>query len=359
MAGAHPRFKAAAVQAEPVFLDADATIDKAVSLIAEAAGNGAELVAFPETWIPTYPWWIWLGSPAWGMRFVQRYHDNSLAADDPRFSRLLAAASEHAINVVVGFSEKHAGSLYMSQAVVAADGALVATRRKLKPTHVERTVFGEGDGSDLQVHELPIGRLGALCCWEHLQPLSKYAMYSMNEQVHVASWPSFALYRGMAYALGPELNTAASQMYAAEGQCFVIAACATVSDATLAEVCDTPDKQQLLHAGGGFAMIFGPDGSPLAEPLAEDVDGLVYADIDVGAIALAKAAADPAGHYSRPDVTRLLLNRSPAPPVVHTTTAGRAPERDWAVLTRPDEGPAVEAVGPVAADEGKTAAPQH
>jgi nitrilase len=316
-------FRAAAVQAEPVFCDADATIDKAGALIAEAAAGGAQLIAFPETWIPTYPWWIWLGPPVWGMRFVQRYYEHSLTVGDARFQRLQDAARANDIHVVAGYSERAGGSLYMGQAVIAADGALVAARRKLKPTHVERSLFGEGDGSDLAVHDLPIGRLGAFCCWEHLQPLSKYAMYSMGEEVHVASWPSFALYRGGAYALGPELNTAASQMYAAEGQCFVVAACATVSEATLGAVCDTPEQRQLLQAGGGFAMIFGPDGRPLAEPLAEDEEGLVVADIDLGLIPLSKSVADPAGHYARPDVTRLLLNDAPAPPVEDLRTRRR------------------------------------
>jgi len=140
-------------------------------------------------------------------------------------------------------------------------------------------------------------------------------MYAADEQVHVASWPSFSLYRGMAYALGPEVNTAASQIYAVEGQCYVVASCATVSPEMIAMLVDTPDKEPLLKPGGGFAMIFGPDGRALASPLPETQEGLVVAEIDLGMIALAKAAADPAGHYSRPDVTRLLLNSRPAPRV--------------------------------------------
>ena len=310
------QFRAAVVQAEPVWLNADATIEKSVALIEEAAKNGAQIIAFPETWIPGYPWWIWLGSPAWGMRFVEKYHENSLQADDPRFQRIADTARNCGINVVIGYSERDGGSLYMAQAIFAADGTRVANRRKLKPTHVERTVFGEGDGSDLAVYELNVGRVGALCCWEHLQPLTKYAMYSMHEQVHIASWPSFSLYRGLAYQLGPELNMAASQMYAAEGQCFVLASCAVVSKAGIELFCDTPDKRELLLPGGGFAMIFGPDGRPLAEPLPEDEEGMVYADIDLGQISLAKSAADPVGHYSRPDVTRLLLNKSDSPRVM-------------------------------------------
>jgi nitrilase len=313
----HPKFVAAAVQAAPVFLDLDASVDKAIGLIAEAAAKGAKLIAFPETWLPGYPWFIWLDSPAWGMQFIQRYHDNSLVYGSPQAERLAQAARQHAITVVMGHSEKHGGSLYMGQWIIGADGETVAMRRKLKPTHVERTVFGEGDGSDLAVHDTPLGRVGALCCWEHLQPLSKYAMYAQNEQVHIAAWPSFSLYRGGAYALGPEVNNAASRIYAVEGQCFVLAPCATVSPEMVATLCgDDPMKKQLLLEGGGFAAIYAPDGQLMHEPLPENVEGLVYATLDLGMISLAKAAADPAGHYARPDVTRLLLDRTPGDRVV-------------------------------------------
>jgi nitrilase len=334
-------FKAAVVQAAPVFLDRDATIKKGISLIKEAAAHKADIIAFPETWIPGYPWWIWLGAPAWGMQFVQRYHDNSLTLNSPEVDLLTEAARENNINVVMGYSEKAGGSLYMGQMIIDRTGKIVATRRKLKPTHVERSVFGEGDGSGLAVHELDIGRVGALNCWEHLQPLTKYAMYSMNEQIHVASWPSFSLYRGAAYALGPELNTAASQMYAAEGQVFVLAAVATVSPEMVKMLCDTPDKREMLKVGGGFSMIFGPDGQPLVKPLPENAEGILYADIDLGMISIAKSAADPAGHYSRPDVTRLLLNTDPSPPVqfFHTPMQKTQPAREAAPAAPPTSAP--------------------
>lgn len=350
MGHVNPKFKAAAVQAAPAFLDLDGGVAKAVRYVGEAAREGAKLVAFPETWIPGYPWWIWLDSPAWGMRFVQRYHDNSLKVDSSQMQRLQDAARKNVINVVVGYSEKSGGSLYMGQAFINEAGEIIATRRKLKPTHVERSVFGEGDGSHLGVHEIAgVGRLGALCCWEHLQPLTKYAMYSMQEQVHVASWPSFSLYRGLAYALGPELNTAASQMYAAEGQCFVLAACATVSSDMVEMLCDTPAKRELLKPGGGFAMIFGPDGTPLCQPLPEDQEGVLYADIDLGLISIAKSAADPVGHYSRPDVLRLLINSSPNPRVEQL--AARMAE-----IGHVSPEPAVEAVEPLVEERSEVAA---
>jgi len=320
MSTTHPSYRAAAVQAAPAFLDLDAGIDKAIALIAKAAANGAQVIAFPETFLPGYPWFIWLDSPAWGMQFIQRYHDNSLVAGSPEAERISRAAKEHSIMVVMGHSERHQGSLYMGQWIIDAQGETVAMRRKLKPTHVERTIFGEGDGSDLAVHDTALGRVGALCCWEHLQPLSKYAMYAQDEQLHIAAWPSFSLYRGGAHALGAEVNNAASQIYAVEGQCFVLAPCATVSAQMVELLCVDDTKKQLLLAGGGFARIYAPDGRLISTPLPEGEEGLVYADIDLGLISLAKAAADPSGHYARPDVTRLMLNRTPGHRVVDFST---------------------------------------
>jgi nitrilase len=322
MSTEHPRFRAAAVQAAPEFLDLDAGVEKSIALIAEAAANGAQLIGFPETFLPGYPWFIWLDAPAWGLQFFPRYHDNSLVYGSPQADRLAAAARQHGITVVMGLSERQAGSLYIAQWIIGPDGATVAQRRKLKPTHVERTVFGEGDGSDLSVYDTPLGRLGGLCCWEHLQPLSKYAMYAQNEQVHVAAWPSFSLYPGAANALGPEVNTSASRIYAVEGGCFVVAPCATVSPEMVELLCTDDTKRALLQPGGGYARIFGPDGSLLHEPLAPDAEGIVYADLDLGMISLAKAAADPAGHYARPDVTRLLLNKTPGDRVVPFAAPG-------------------------------------
>lgn len=201
------QFKVAAVQAAPEFLDLEKGVAKAIRLIEEAAENGAALIAFPEVWLPGYPWWIWLDSPAWGMKFVRRHFENSLVVGSELFNKLAAAAMKHKIHVVLGFSERSGGTLYIAQAVIDDNGAVIATRRKLKPTHAERTVYGEGDGSHLAVHETAIGRLGALCCAEHIQPLSKFAMYSQHEQIHMAAWPSFSVYRGAAFQLSAQVGS--------------------------------------------------------------------------------------------------------------------------------------------------------
>lgn len=142
-------------------------------------------------------------------------------------------------------------------------------------------------------------------------------MFSLGEQIHVGSWPSFSVYRGAARALGAEVNNAASLVYAVEGQTFVLAPCAIVGQATHDLFCDTDLKKQLLLQGGGFTRIYGPEGSSLAEPLAETEEGILYADLDFSLIAIAKSAADPVGHYSRPDIFRLQVNLRPNPTIVH------------------------------------------
>jgi len=222
----------------------------------------------------------------------------------------------------VGYSELAGGSLFIAQALFDDRGNVVKTRRKRKPTHVERTVFGEGDRGDLAVMPTPLGNIGMLACWEHLQPQSKYAMYAQNEQLHIGAWPSFSLYRGAANALGAEVNNALGLVYAVEGQCFVVAPCATVSKEMHEQLCTDDLQRQLLLPGGGFARIYGPDGTSLGEPLPETEERLVIADIDLGPILLSKAAADPTGHCARPGVTRLLLNKTPGDRVVSHVMPG-------------------------------------
>lgn len=307
-------FKVAVAQAAPVFMDLEGCVDKAESLIEQAAQNGARLIAFPECWFPGYPWWIWLSATAYNVRYFQQYHENCLAVGSDAFNRLSRAARDNGIYVSTGAGERDFGSLYIAQFLFDDEGELLQARRKLKPTHQERTVFGEGNGSHFAVLDTNLGRIGQLCCWEHMQPLTKYAMYSMHEQVHVAAWPSFSCYP-QAYSLGPKANGAISQVYALEGQCFVLAPCGVFSQEMHDMLVESEEQAALINVGGGFAQIYAPDGSPMCEPLPETEEGLLFADIDLGAIAVAKSFADPVGHYSRPDVTRLLLSRSAQPRV--------------------------------------------
>ena len=252
------------------------------------------------------------------MQFIQRYHDNSLTYGTPQAERISQAAKDHRIMVVMGHSEKRGGSLYMGQWIIDADGHTVAQRRKLKPTHVERTVFGEGDGSDLAVHDTDarprrravlLGAPAAAVEVRDVRAERAGAHRSVAELFAVPRRRLRARPRGQQRrqphlrGRGPVLRDRAVR----DG----------VSKEMIDMLCgDDPMKKQLLLEGGGFAAIYAPDGQLMHEPLPEKTEGLVYADIDLGMISLAKAAADPAGHYARPDVTRLLFDKTPGDRVV-------------------------------------------
>ena len=199
----------------------------------------------------------------------------------------------------------------MGQTIVDSDGTVMLHRRKLKPSRAERTVFGEGDGSGLTVVDTRVGKVGALNCWEHLQPLSKFALASQGEEIHVASWPALS-WPWQSLRGRPRMSAAISQVYAIENGCFVVAATAVMDAATLAIVADTERAPRdgvssRSHAAGGSAMIYGPDGKPLSASINESQEGLVISDIDPEALVAAKLGTDPAGHSGRPDVTRLLI----------------------------------------------------
>lgn len=309
--------RVAAVQAEPVWLDLDGTVDKTIEIMRNAVADKVEFIAFPETWIPGYPQFLWTVTPPEQMPYVARYHENSLAVDSPQMMRLREAARDLSINVLLGYSEKAFGSLYMAQTMIDSNGEIALHRRKLKPTHVERTLFGEGDGSDLKVVQTPLGRIGALNCWEHLQPLTKFAMYAQNEQIHVSGWPNFGCL-DMVPQLNHDTNVfGASRVYALEGSCFVLASTQLMSDEGIKTfLLSDGSIPPIYNGGGGYATIFGPDSTVISTPLPPDVEGFVTADIDLAMIDLAKNAADPAGHYSRSDVTQLILHSQPQRAVI-------------------------------------------
>jgi len=306
-----PRFKATVVQAAPVWLDREATTEKACRFIAQAGAEGSRLIAFPEAWLPGFPWWIFLGTPAWGNSLFAELYANSVEIPSPTTEKLCAAAREAGIYVVMGIDERAGSSLYCTQLFIDAGGGIMGRHRKLKPTHVERSVWGEGDGSDLRVFDTPLGKIGGLNCWEHLQPLTRYAMYSLGQQIHIASWPAFSMYRKQSFALGAVASVGATRHYALEGGCFALMAVSLISEDMLARIADTAERADLVEAGGGASQIFGPDGATIAGPLGDDEEGLVTAEIDLYDIARAKNFADPVGHYSRPDVFRLFVNRAP------------------------------------------------
>jgi nitrilase len=306
--------RVAAVQAAPVWMDREASLQKALCLIDEAGSKGAQLVAFGEAWLPGFPFWIWLGSPAWGSDFFVELHQNAVELQGRETQALADAAKRNKVELVMGATERDGGSLYCTLFFFGANGELRGRHRKLKPTHVERSIWGEGDGSDLFVLDTPIGRIGGLNCWEHLQPLSKYAMYSLNEQIHIAAWPALSIYNNTAYALGVEANMAASRVYALEGQAYVLAVTSICDQAVIDRLCTTPERASLLELGGGATTIFAPSGATLAGPLEYGREEILIADLDLAEIRRAKQAADPAGHYARADATRLVVNHAPRTP---------------------------------------------
>ncbi|MFT4823748.1 MAG: aliphatic nitrilase [Halioglobus sp.] len=313
--------KVAAVQASPIFFDIDGCLEKAALLTSEAKAERCDLIAFGEAWFPGYPFQIWLGAPSWSMQYTTQYFENSLELGSPQFDQLRCIAREYKIKISAGISERAGGSLYLSQCLIDSDGEVLSLRRKLKPTHVERSIFGEGYGEDLAVVQTDIGNVGQLCCWEHIQPLSKYAMYSQNEQIHVTAWPAFVLYREKAHALGAEVSMSISRVYAVEGQCFVVAASSVINQRALDFFKVGTEVPPLIELGGGSSMIFGPDGKELASYIPEQEEGLVIAELNFEEITMAKVFADPAGHYSKPESTRLLLDKTPMKAVVHSESS--------------------------------------
>lgn len=309
MSHEYPRFRAAAVQAAPVFLDKAATLDKACRLIAEAAANGARLIVFPETYIPTYAYWVpdfstHSGPWVYAWRELLR---NAVEVPSEDTQTLGEAARKARAYVVMGLNERDRrsqGTLYNSLILLDDQGRLIGRHRKLMPTHHERMFWGQGDGSGLQVVETLLGRLGGLICYEHLMPLARYAMFAKGEQIHCALWPGWPAW--------PEYNSrdrvdAACRHYAAEGQVFVVVAASYI---TPEMVPDTfPFKKKTRWDSFGGSAIISPQGRYLAGPVY-DQEAIIYADIDLGLIPLAKAIVDSVGHYARPDVLRLMVNEA-------------------------------------------------
>ncbi len=319
------RFTVALVQDAPIFLNLDATVARAVDLVAEAASNGARVVVFGETWLPGYPVWIDAAPRAaiWdhpGAKALYRLLSrNSLEIPSPHFDRLRAAAGEAGVVVVIGAHEHRGGTLYNTVVTFAANGEDYVLHRKLTPTYTERLVWGQGDGSTLTALETQEGVIGSLVCWEHWMPLARAAMHAKRETLHIAQWPWVR-----------ELHQVCSRQYAFEGQCFVAASgCVMTKGQVLAgfdslqEAANEGEARAMLESiegeddtlllRGGSCLI-APDISFVAGPaFAEDghaasAETIVYGDVDPALIDEGRMYLDSDGHYSRPDVFRLEVN---------------------------------------------------
>ncbi|KAI1397449.1 aliphatic nitrilase [Hypoxylon fuscum] len=294
--------RVAVTQAEPVWLDLEATVDKTCRLIVEAAENGAELISFPECWIPGYPAWIW--SRPVDFDLTCDYIRNSLDINSPLLKKICTCAATHNIIVVLGFSENRHNSLYISQATISSNGEILTARTKIKATHMERTIFGDADADCLNsVVDTDIGRVGALSCWEHIQPLLKYHTYLQREQIHVAAWPPLFQHDGgdELWSMSRQGTRAIASTYAVESQSYVLHTTAVISQGGIDRM-KTQASAIMGIPGGGSSAVFGPDGRQITADLPETEEGILYADLDLENILKAKAFVDVCGHYSRPDL---------------------------------------------------------
>lgn len=336
MIDTYPNFKAAAVMASSVFLDREATTEKACRLIKEAAANGAELIAFPEAFLPGYPYWIWLGTPTWGAQFFTELFKNSVEIGSQTTDDLCAAARAANAHVVMGINERDGGTLYNTLLYISRQGKILGRHRKLQPTHVERTIWGQGDGSDLRVFKTDIGTIGGLICWEHTMDLIRYAMTVLGEEIHIAAWPGVStLHHNPHSTIFDNVTDAAARHHALAGQAFVINVQNPIDEGII-EKLGLGDQPEMIQTGGGWSAIIGPDGQIIGGPLTGE-EGIVYADIDLEERIMAKFACDSIGHYARPDVARLLLNLDEQPIVELTSLSNMADHYVNDNKTTPDE----------------------
>jgi nitrilase len=306
------KVKVAAIQAAPVFLDLEASLQKALRLIEKAAADGAELLVFPEAFLPAWPAWVDEVLPgedqAWHLRLLEQ----SVVVPGPVIERLGAAARAAGVHLVMGVDEREAngGTVYNAILYFDADGRLLGRHRKLVPTHAERLVWGMGDGSDLKVHQTAVGRVGGLICWENYMPLARFAMYAQGVDIWVA--PTLATH---------DFWVASMRHIAREGVCHVIG---VAPAARFSEVPDSvPDRERLWRGVephgdwmlDGYSVIVDPAGTVLAGPLVRE-EGILYAELDLDAARARRRLFDPVGHYNRPDVFRLVVDDRPKPHLV-------------------------------------------
>jgi len=304
--------RAAAVQIAPDFERADGTLDKVCSAIDEAAAKGVQLMVFPETFVPYYPYFSFVLPPCQQGSPHLRLAERAVVVPGPVTHAVAERARAHGIVVVLGVNERDHGTLYNTQLVFDADGTLVLKRRKITPTYHERMIWGMGDGAGLKVVDTAVGRVGALACWEHYNPLARYSLMAQHEEIHCAQFPGSLV--GPIFADQMEVTI---RHHALESGCFVVNATGWLTEAQIESI--TPDKAlQNALRGGCHTAIISPEGKHLAAPLTTG-EGMVIADLDMALIAKRKRMMDSVGHYARPELLSLLLNDRPAVPMSRMT----------------------------------------
>jgi nitrilase len=332
--------RVAVTQAEPVYLDLKASVEKACGLIAEAAENGAKLVAFSEVWIPGYPGFIW-DRPV-DVEFHTRYIYNSLPVRSEYMDLIKTTAKKNSIAVALGFSEKtDSHSIYIAQALISPQGEIVMHRRKIKPTHMERTFYGDGSGDDLNnVVEIDFGadhgkvKVGCLACWEHTQPLLKYHGITQGEVIHIAMWPPVDPSTGVdhpgLWSMTADGCQNMSQTYAIESAAYVLH-CTAICDEQSIETMRTKNGLVCNIPGGGHSCVIGPDGRRLTSPFGDGnprSEGIVYADLDLTRPVSTKGFLDIVGHYSRPDLLWLGVDKQQKRVVVANAAEAKKADRE-------------------------------
>lgn len=300
--------KVAVVQWAPSVHDAALGSQRAAEAIAEAAGQGAQLVVFPEVWLQGYPYWAGIGvqEPEYHA-FRQRYLDAAVALDGPEVGAIRKAAARHRCFVVMSLTERVGGSLYCTAAYIGADGSLLGSHRKLMPTLTERLLWGMGDGSDLDAYDTELGRLSGLLCFEHHMAPARYALGTLGVELHAAMWPGY-----------PWLHAsvdACTRQLAFENGCFVLVAREVMSPDRVTEGMPVPVKSAGAFVQGGGSAIIAPNGEYVVGPVY-DSEEILVAELDPTVVGLQKWFFDGAGHYTRPDVFQMLWHRQPKPVVI-------------------------------------------